>query len=127
MMQSDMCSRRSGKGLRAALRHAFAMPAEQPLTDRQRQWLEALARRVVERGLATPALLLLGSIQPVSFVGAQAVVFFTPIMSVIFPPQVCEELTRLLEQHPALAALMQAVERYDAEAKAAKGCPGDRK
>ena len=103
------------------------MPADQPLTDRQRQWLDALARRVVERGLAAPALLLLGSVRPVSFVGAQAVVFFSPIMSVIFPPDVCDEVARLLERRSALEALMHAIEQRDAERKSPGTHQGDTK
>ncbi len=114
----------SGKGFRQALKRAFAVPAEEPLTEQQRQWMDKLARKVVARGLTVPAILLLESIQPLGFVGSQAVVFFKPIISLVFRPEFCDEVARLLEKRSALRDLMQMIERCDAEARAAETSKG---
>jgi len=103
--------------LRAALRRAFAIPGRQPLTDRQRQWIEALGRKVVERRLAAPALLLLESVGPFGYLGAQAVAFFKPIASLVVPPQLCEQLVELLQKRAAVDALIETIERCDGETR----------
>jgi len=114
-----MCRARLGRRFWAALRHAFAIPAERPLTDQQREWLDRLARKVLERRLVAPALLLLESVRPISYIGSQAVAFFKPVISAAFAPELCDEVVRLLENRAAVGALVEMIERYEAEARAA--------
>ena len=95
---------------RARLKHAFAIPSERDLTDRQRQWLEHIARAVADRGLTTPALLLLGSAKPLSFVGGQTLSFFEPLLSVAVPAERCREAAHLLENRAAVGFLMDRIE-----------------
>ena len=109
----------SGRRLWATLRHAFAIPRDPDLTEQQRRHLHKIAARVVERGLAYPALLVLEGVQPLSFVGAQVVAFFKPVVSVLFPPQVCEEVIALLERRGTATFLARAIERCDAERRSA--------
>jgi hypothetical protein len=102
-------------GLWASLRHAFAIPAEEALETREREWLERIARKVVERGLAAPALLMLESVRPLNYVGAHVIVFFKPVISLLFPPQRCDEVAELLQKRHALKALIRMIEECDAE------------
>ena len=112
-----MQERQKGKSFREALRHAFALPSEETLTPQQKEWLEAVARKVCERGLMVPALLLLESGKPLTFVASQAVVFFKPIISVLFPPEKCDEVAALLEKRSALENLFGMLEDFDREGK----------
>src|SRR2546426_2847551 len=60
-------------GLTARVRHAFAVePEGQPLSPEDVALLERVAATVVERGMATPAILFLESVGPMSFLGSQA-------------------------------------------------------
>ena len=113
-----MSERESAEGFWAALRHAFTVPADKPLTDQERRWLEQIAAKVVARRLTTPALMLLESVQPLNYVGAHAVLFFKPIISLLFPPQRCDEVSQLLLKRSALKSLAKIIERRDAEGRA---------
>jgi len=112
-----MSEQESNKGFWGAVRHAFAIPKDRPLTDRQREWLEKLAQKAVQRGLTCPAMILLESVKPLNYVGAHVVQFFKPLISGLFPPERCDEVVSLLERREALEELIQMIERADKEAK----------
>lgn len=95
---------------RAALKHAFAIPEKEPLSAQQELWLERIADRVVRRGLATPAAFLLLSTKPMNFVASQLLVFFTPIISAVVPPQQCDEAADLLSRRSAVETLLRMIE-----------------
>ena len=109
-----MSDRKSAEGFWGALRRAFAIPKERPLADEQREWLDRIAQAVVRRGMTGPAILLLESVKPLNFVGAQALLFFKPVISMLFAPERCDEVAALLEKRQSLEILMQMIERHDA-------------
>jgi hypothetical protein len=110
-----MSERKPVVGFWASLKHAFAIPAEEPLEPREREWMEKLARKVVERGLTDPALLMLESARPLNYVGAQVITFFKPVISLLFAPERCDEVAALLEKRRALKVLIQMIEQCEAE------------
>src|SRR2546430_16633339 len=86
-------------GLTARVRHAFALePEGQPLSPEDMALLEQVATTVVERGMATPAILFLESVGPMNFLGSQALHFFAPILEVVFPQRDVERVAHLLER-----------------------------
>ena len=100
------------RGLTARVRHAFAVePEGQPLSLEDVTLLERVAATVVERGMATPAILFLESVGPMNFLGSQALHFFTPILEVVFPQRVVERVAHLLERRDTLARLTVLIER----------------
>jgi len=107
-----MSAEKQSKGLWGGLKHAFAIPRER-LTDQEREWLELIAQKTVERGMATPALMALEGARPLSYVGAHVVLFFKPIISLLFPPERCDEVAALLEKRLALETLAQRIEELD--------------
>ena len=104
---------KSQKGRWAGLKHAFAINEGRPLTDEQKIWLEWIADRTVRRGLAAPAIFMLQSAKPLNFVASQVVVFFKPIITVIFPPERCDEVAELLARRIAIETLLQMIEERD--------------
>ena len=99
-------------GLTALVRHAFAVePEGQPLSPEDVALLERVAATVVERGMAMPAILFLESVGPMSFLGSQALHFFTPILEVIFPQRYVERVAQLLERRDTLSRLTVLIER----------------
>src|SRR5713226_1494824 len=98
-------------GLTARVRHAFAVdPEGQPLSPEDVTLLERVAATVVERGMATPAILFLESVGPMNFLGSQALHFFTPIIEVVFPPRDVERVALLLERRDTLSRLGAMIE-----------------
>ncbi len=91
--------------------------AEEIPVEKQREILEKLAREIVERGLAVPAIFFLETVKPLSFLGTQAMVFFHPIVSAIFPSRIYGELTVILERRENVEWLICAIERLDGQIK----------
>src|SRR5881628_1610855 len=99
-------------GLTARMRHAFALePEGQPLSPEDLALLERVAKAVVERGMATPAILFLESVGPMNFLGSQALHFFTPILEVVIPQREVERVAQLLERRDTLSRLTVLIER----------------
>lgn len=101
------------------LRHAFAIPEDRPLTQEEQGWLALIADRVVKRRLAAPAVLLLQSAKPVNFVGSQVLVFFKPIISMVFAPDRCDQAAELISRRQSIEALLQMIEEREALSDAA--------
>ena len=98
-------------GLTARIRHAFAVePEGQPLSPEDLALLERVAKAVVERGMATPAILFLESVGPMNFLGSQCLHFFTPLLEVVFPQRDVERVAFLLERRDTLSRLVAMIE-----------------
>lgn len=87
----------------------------QKLTPAQRDIIDRLAGWVVRRGMTTPALFFLESIRPLSYIGSQAVVFFSPALDVLFAPDKVEAFALLMEDRKNIELLLREIERRDAE------------
>jgi hypothetical protein len=98
-------------GLQTRLKHAFATAPSEPLSVADVVLLERAADAIVQRGMATPALLFLESVGPLNFLGSQALHFFTPVLNVVFIQRDVERVALLLERRdvlPRLASLIEA-------------------
>lgn len=79
-------------------------------TEAEEALLDRIADEVIRRGLEVPAIFLLESMKPLSFVGAQAMHFFQPVVAAFLPPDGWDRLARLLEKREAMEALIQRIE-----------------
>lgn len=110
-------------GIRAHLRHAFAIvPEGQPLSVEDIALLERVADVVIMRGMAAPATVFLESVGPMNFLGSQALHFLTPILEVVFPARDIERVALLLERRDTLPRLAAIIESRS-EMKQASGRP----
>ena len=82
-------------------------PEEDAVVDR-------LARAVVSRGLVAPAILFLESVRPLNFVASQAMVFFAPMVGLLFSRRDYDTLARLLERRSAIEHIVSRIEAVDA-------------
>ncbi len=120
VFSSGLFSRRT-QDLRAGLRHAFALRAEQQaFTTDDLALLERIAEAIVARRMAAPATLFLESMGPMNFLGSQALHFLAPIVECIFNSSELAQVARLLEQRDSLQRLTALIE---AKAAASKGAP----
>ena len=100
----------SAEQWRSWLRHAFAVaPAQAPGPD-DRELAQRLARVVVRRGLTVPALMMLESGRPLSFIGSQALAFLGPFATTVFPADDYQRLVSLLEKREGVDLLVVALE-----------------
>lgn len=86
------------------LKHAFAIEPEGPVepTESQKAVVDRLCRQVVERGLATPALVFLESVRPLNYVTSQTLQFFAPVLSAVADGRACQDLADFLEHRGSI-------------------------
>jgi len=105
--------------LRAGIQHAFAMgPAADAFSVEDVRLMERMAELIVERGMAAPATVFLESMGPMSFLGSQALHFFTPIIDLVFNAKEVEQVARLLERRESAARLIALIEAKSATKRA---------
>jgi hypothetical protein len=92
------------------LKHAFALgpapgePAAMP------EALERFAASVVERGLEVPALLLLETVRPLSFLAGQGLFAVSPLLKTVVGAEDWEALAAALEDRRTVMALISHIE-----------------
>ena len=107
------------RNVREALRVAFAVGVEdEALTPADVALLEKVATAVVDRRMASPAILFLESVGPMNFLGSQALHFLTPILNLACDTREIKRAAHLLERRDAMPRLIAFI-----EAKSAAGQP----
>ena len=89
---------------------------KEPLSEERKQELiDAMARFVVERGLASPAVLFLELHRPLAFVGSQAGIVFSPFLVALFGFQRVDEYTQLMSERENWDRLIERIEELEEE------------
>lgn len=95
-------------------------PAENPYQD----LIERIAKRVVAWRLTVPAIVILESSKPLSFLGSQILVFFEPIVQSLFDFKEYRRFYEMIEDRQNIELLIQEIEkqeeRFQEEEKARK-------
>jgi len=89
-------------------------PGKEPIPAEEDEILEKLAKKVVEWRMAVPAILFLESVKPLNYIGAQAMVFFEPIVQTIFNFRDYDTLRIAMERRENVENLLQKIEKHDA-------------
>ena len=59
-------------------------PRETELTEKEKEVFKKIAQRIVDYRMTVPAILFLESVKPLNFIGSQALLFFQPIVQILF-------------------------------------------
>lgn len=86
-----------------------------PLTPKQEEILDKVARKVVQWRMTVPAILFLESVKPLNFIGSQMLVFFEPFVQTFFTVRDYNEFVRMMEERENVERLLQRIEKLDAE------------
>jgi hypothetical protein len=73
-----------------------------------------IAKKIVERDLAVPAIIFLESIKPVSFLGSQMLVFANPVISLIVQSGDYYRFIRMVEDRENIEKITVAIEEENA-------------
>jgi hypothetical protein len=92
------------------LKHAFAIEREFSPTAEELALAERLCREIVRRELALPALAFLEMSRPLNSLGAQALHYFTPVLSAIFDPTQCTRMAEFLDRRGSIEWLCGRLE-----------------
>ena len=97
--------------LRSKIRHAFAIPTPDTISAEDHQLMNRMATLIVKRGMGTPAILAIESSSPLSYLAAQLLHFFNPILTLYFNKEDYTRFATLLENRHAADVLVSAIEK----------------
>ncbi|MFH1008762.1 MAG: hypothetical protein V1800_14900 [Candidatus Latescibacterota bacterium] len=109
--------------LKSRLAHAFAVPSDKDcFSEEELALLDRTAGFIVKKKMAAPAVLFLESMQPLSFLGNQVMIFLQPIVTPFFSTQEYERVARILERRESISVLIARIEeKQDPDDKVRKG------
>ncbi len=87
---------------------------EKILPDEEDAVIDKLAKKVVDRGMAVPAIMFLESVKPLNFIGAQTMIFFEPIVQAVFNFKDYDVLRTALEKRETIEIMLLRIEKFDA-------------
>jgi hypothetical protein len=90
-------------------------PEKQALPAEEEAVLDKVARKIVDRRMAVPAIVFLESVKPLNFIGSQAMVFFEPIVQALFNFKDYDTFRCALEKRESIEILLLKIEEYDAD------------
>ncbi|MBN2364374.1 hypothetical protein JXL83_09615 [candidate division WOR-3 bacterium] len=82
--------------------------------EKKKNIIEKLSKEIVRRELTVPAIVFFESVKPLSFIGSQAMIFFDPIVQIVFPTKMYAELQSFFEDRENVEKLIQGIEEEDA-------------
>ena len=92
---------------------------EEP-SEQERRIIEKTARRLVDMRMAAPAIFVLESMKPLSFVASQGLLFLQPIVESILTVPEYQAFQRMLENRENVERLLQRIEEMEDERLAAR-------
>lgn len=95
------------------LKHAFSVGAaqEDEVFKEDEQALAArLAAIIHKRRLTIPATMFLECMQPLNYIGSQAMVFLRPFLTFFFSPKEYDMLQGILERRKGMKMIIEALE-----------------
>ena len=90
---------------------------EQERTQRQREVLGKVADKLIERRMEAPAILLLESVKPLSFLASQGLVFLGPLLQALLSVKDYDLFTEALESRGNVEWLICRLEEGPPESR----------
>ena len=87
------------------------------ISQSDKQLISDLAEKVVNHGMAVPAIFFLDMMKYLSFFGGQLMVFFGPIITAFVSSQSYYKFAELLEERQNVEFLMLEIERMESDNK----------
>ena len=93
------------------------MGTDLAIAPSDKQLISDLAEKVVERGMAVPAIFFLDMMKYLSFFGGQIMVFFGPLITAFVPSASYYKFAALLEEKKNVEFLLTEIERIEEKSK----------
>jgi len=107
------------------LKHAFAIEKGEPTpTPRQEELIDRLSHEVVKRGLTVPAIMFLEMSKPMNQLGANALHFFSPLITAVTDAQSHRDFAEFLEHRGSIELLCRRIETIAARDRSANADQG---
>ena len=83
--------------------------------ERALEIIDKIAKFIVIRKMAAPAIMLIESLRPLNFIGSQLLYFLAPFAEIIFNPKEYQEFAALLENREYVKILIDRIDEIDHE------------
>ena len=100
--------------IRQGLRHAFSTGTSQEnatLNKKELAFITKLIAVVKKRGLTIPASMFLECMQPLNYIGSQAMAFFRPFLTFFFTPAEYDLFQGILEKRDGIKKIIEELEK----------------
>ncbi|MEK7289476.1 MAG: hypothetical protein AAB067_04800 [Planctomycetota bacterium] len=100
--------------IRQGLRHAFSTgtsPESTTLNEKELALITKLIAVVQKRRLAIPASMFLECMQPLNYIGSQAMAFFRPFLTFFFTPAEYDLFQGILEKRDGIKRIIEELEK----------------
>ena len=77
--------------------------------------IEKIAKFLVERNMAAPAIMGIESVKPLNFLGSQVMYFIAPFAELIFNAKEYQQFAALIERDEYVELLLKRIEQLDVE------------
>jgi len=94
-------------------------PVEGAYTAEDEALLDRIAQATVRWSMGVPAIFMLESSKPLSFVGSQFLHFLSPIVHSVLDGRELDRLAVMLERRETVEELIRRIERAEEEGRAA--------
>lgn len=88
--------------------------------EKKNEIIDKLARGIVNRQMAVPAIMFLESIKPMNFIASQLMVFFEPVILALFTVSNYREISLVFEERGSVEKIIQRIEYFENESKSNK-------
>jgi len=79
------------------------------------KFINKVASEIVRRRLATPAIIMLESSKPLTFVASQAMIFFDPMVNMVTSLKSYSKFQKILEDRDRVEQLISTIEKLEDE------------
>ena len=86
-------------------------------TPEDEELLDRISRAVVRWGMPVPAIFLLESSKPLSFVGSQFLHFLSPLVHTVLNARELDRMAVMLERRETVEVLIRRIEKFEEEAR----------
>jgi hypothetical protein len=87
------------------------------MNNNKKQDIEVFASKIIDKGMAVPAIFLFESTKYISFIAGQTLIFFGPILTLFVNDKKYYKFVKLLEDKKNIETLITRIEEKHLEAK----------
>ncbi|MEA2103875.1 MAG: hypothetical protein U9P79_04435 [Candidatus Cloacimonadota bacterium] len=93
----------------------FNNPIIEVSKEDARELMDKVAKFIVERKMASPAMMLIESLHPLNFIASQFMYMISPFAELIFKPDEFQKFASALENRDNVKYLVDKIDEMDAE------------
>ncbi len=90
------------------------------LTQAEKDLAATFAREICERRLQAAAIFTLEGLRPMNFIMSQTMVFFSPLVKIVFDGAKIDQIHELLEKREAIPYIIDLIEKFDEDSSGSK-------